>query len=461
MKFDFSGCPISDEAFSEGPMTILDATPKAMLAGIVEIALIETGNRKSRERWQKAQLRNLLTHAAQRSQFWRGRMGWRTSDAKLGTLPILTREDVKKQVAAEGPLLSSTEVGGPKPHSTSGSSGVPVQFFVSQVNSDYNQIRSLAQYFIDGKDLSLNRTRVQAAKADTARKLANQSSGFMVQRESGWLGELDRVIKSGKFKYIEYLNPNVRELLKELRKDPVGYLSASPRLIDTIISTEGAKAFRGLEVSTWVSLGEGVDASLARELAQLGIPIRSNYSSEEVGPIAGECETCPGHYHVATSNVIVEVVDISHEVEGRKLGKILVTNLHSYATPFIRYDIGDLGLLGEKCPCGHDGPTVHSLFGRLSAVLKHRDGTLSPFYIRGPDLAALLNFAEFRVRQTDFDTIVVEFGGRDELTADEIATVTEYLKIRAGDEFNIEIIPRPKIDWGDSVKRLAFRSEVH
>jgi phenylacetate-coenzyme A ligase PaaK-like adenylate-forming protein len=342
---------------------------------------------------------------------------------------------------------------------TSGSSGVSVQFFVSQMNGQYNDIRSLAQYFITAKT-SLNRTRIKAARADTATR-SLLALRIIVEKYPTWMSDLGSLIKSGKLKYIQHVIPDVRDLLRELRKDPVGYLSASPRLVDTIISSAGPGAFRRLEVSAWISHGEAIDASLAREFAQLGIPIRSTYSAEEVGLIASECETCPGYYHVATSNVIVEVVDVTHEIEGRKLGKILVTNLHSYATPFIRYDLGDLGLLRETCPCGHDGPTVHNLFGRLSSVLKHRDGTLSPFFIRGPELSAFLNFTEFRIRQLDFDTILVEFGGRDELTADEMAAATKYLKARAGDAFKIDITPRPKIDWGDSVKRLAFRSEVH
>ena len=37
------------------------------------------------------------------------------------------------------------------------------------------------------------------------------------------------------------------------------------------------------------------------------IPVRTNYSAEEVGMIGWECESVPLNYHVATSNVIVEI----------------------------------------------------------------------------------------------------------------------------------------------------------
>ena len=100
----------------------------------------------------------------------------------------------------------------------------------------------------------------------------------------------------------------------------------------------------------WIPYGEQSSSASYQDLGQLAIPIRGNYSSEEVGFIGTECAQFPGYYHVATSNVIVEVVDQSHEVDGVKLGKILITHLHSYATPLIRYDLDDLGCVQAKCP---------------------------------------------------------------------------------------------------------------
>jgi phenylacetate-coenzyme A ligase PaaK-like adenylate-forming protein len=185
---------------------------------------------------------------------------------------------------------------------------------------------------------------------------------------------------------------------------------------------------------------------LFKRFAALGIPTRDTYSSEEVGMIAAECSKFSGYYHVASSNVIVEVVDRRFNIDGLNLGKVLVTHLHSYATPFIRYDLGDLACLRAKCPCGHDGPTIYNLHGRASSLIKHRDGRLSDFYIRGQDLAALADFAEYRIRQTAFDKIVVELSGRSELKADEVTAITTFLQERAGPDFDIQIKVCEQID---------------
>ena len=210
----------------------------------------------------------------------------------------------------------------------------------------------------------------------------------------------------------------------------------------------------------WISLAEGISQDLKKTFSDLAIPIRSNYSSQEVGPIGFECESHSGHYHVATSNVIVEIVDTSYDIGGAKLGKVLVTHLHSYATPFIRYDLGDLACLRGDCPCGHEGPTIYNLHGRLSGLLRHRDGRISLFHIHGQELAALANFTEYRMRQTEFTKIVIEIGGRSELSAGETAALTTFLKARAGPEFEIEVKACEQIDWGESRKRHGFMSEV-
>src|SRR5271169_160285 len=159
MKFDFSNYPISGQGYSKRPMAFLDIVPGKILGGIVELALIETGDRVARERWQKAQLRNLLAHAIQRSAFWRNRLGPKDSDTKLGALPILTRTDVRQQVEKEGSLLRPADGLETSTHGTSGSSGIPLEFHISQMNARYNNVRYLAQEFMDGRDLSVNRTR--------------------------------------------------------------------------------------------------------------------------------------------------------------------------------------------------------------------------------------------------------------------------------------------------------------
>ena len=183
----------------------------------------------------------------------------------------------------------------------------------------------------------------------------------------------------------------------------------------------------------WIAFMEPVDARLRETFAALDIPVRATYSSEEVGMIGTECESFPGNYHVATSNVIVEVGKDEHvKIGDKRLGRVLVTHLHSYATPFVRYDVGDVASLAERCSCGHDGPTLADFTAVQKTLLKHADDRVSTFYVANVRLRNITHFDEFRIRQTDLKTIVVELGGRQSLTPEEIAAVVAFNKDVAG-----------------------------
>jgi phenylacetate-CoA ligase len=94
------------------------------------------------------------------------------------------------------------------------------------------------------------------------------------------------------------------------------------------------------------------------------------YGSVEFGVMAFECNE---HFalHILTDNVYIEVLgeDGEHVSPGER-GEIVVTGLHNYVMPLIRYRIGDLGVLtDEKCPCGRSWPLIKSIEGRSNDLL--------------------------------------------------------------------------------------------
>ena len=57
-------------------------------------------------------------------------------------------------------------------------------------------------------------------------------------------------------------------------------------------------------------------------------------------------------------------------------GRILVTDLYNEVFPLIRYEIGDIGRsLSHKCKCGINLPLMDSVKGRISEIVKLKDGT--------------------------------------------------------------------------------------
>ena len=455
MQFDFSKLPLKNRAFSEKPMTFIDQDAKNFLAAVIDVVAIETGNRAAREYWQNKQLQNLLQFASQKSAFWRERIGTRKiKDIGPSDLPVLTRSDVAKQVETEGSLLPADGTIPTKKFATSGSSGTPVQFFVSDMNAHYNTVRSLAQYFMEGRDLTLNRTRFSRAP----RRIQD---GFSVKKKDGSLGPLSGLFKCGTSKEFLHINPNRDLLFKELAKDPIGYLVVQPGLVESLFYDIDISFLSEHGTRLAILIDEEADEDLRNRFSAAGIPVRAIYSSQEVGYIGAECKDCPGAFHVAQSNVVIEVDNRDGvTVGGNRLGRVLVTHLHSYGTPFVRYDIGDYAALSKVCACGHDGPALTNIYGRKKRLLKRADGSVVPFSVTARSLLEIVKCEEYRIRQTALDTLDVEIGGVGQLSADQVASLKSLIKERAGDEFQVRIETVQKVDWGSDVKRLGFRSEM-
>jgi phenylacetate-CoA ligase len=171
------------------------------------------------------------------------------------------------------------------------------------------------------------------------------------------------------------------------------------------------------------------------------------YGSREVGPIAGECRE--GRRHLFIFNNHVEIVDASGRAapEG-SLGRILITNLHNYTMPLLRYEIGDVGSLSHApCPCGSRLPHFLELKGRVTDHFKRSDGTL----IHGEYFTHLFYFRswvkEFQVNQLAYDHVQICVVGDSESPAAEIEDVEAKVRLVMGDECRVtweyvESIPR-------------------
>ncbi|MCW5606054.1 MAG: hypothetical protein KIT18_16045, partial [Burkholderiales bacterium] len=53
---------------------------------------------------------------------------------------------------------------------------------------------------------------------------------------------------------------------------------------------------------------------------------------------------------------------------------IVVTALHNFAMPLVRYEIGDYAEVGPPCPCGRGLPVLKRIIGRARNMLVTRDG---------------------------------------------------------------------------------------
>ncbi|MDH3628274.1 MAG: phenylacetate--CoA ligase family protein [Acidobacteriota bacterium] len=108
----------------------------------------------------------------------------------------------------------------------------------------------------------------------------------------------------------------------------------------------------------------------------LGVPVTDRYGCEEVSLIGSECEIHDG-MHLNVEHLIIEFLDDDGiPVEDGVSGRIVVTDLQNLAMPFVRYEVGDMGVpSSEACPCGRGLPMMEGLSGRIADFLFRTDGS--------------------------------------------------------------------------------------
>jgi phenylacetate-CoA ligase len=130
------------------------------------------------------------------------------------------------------------------------------------------------------------------------------------------------------------------------------------------------------------------------------------YASTEVPQIASQCGNHEGH-HVTEESVLVEIEKDGEAAAPGEEGKVLITSLNGYATPFIRYDVGDTGrMLRDECSCSRK-LSLFSPTGRDFEYFVHSDGTFT-FFRDARTVFEDLPIKDFQIVQQSYDEIVIK-----------------------------------------------------
>ncbi|MEP7361858.1 MAG: hypothetical protein ABI972_01265 [Acidobacteriota bacterium] len=127
-----------------------------------------------------------------------------------------------------------------------------------------------------------------------------------------------------------------------------------------------------------ISAAERLTAEMRHEIEEVfPVKVFNRYGSREVSAMAAECGEHAG-LHVTSASHIVETVDpVTLEPVTGRPGEIVITVLHNHAMPFVRYRIGDVGILDERpCACGRTTPRLVDVLGRTSDNFLMPDGRI-------------------------------------------------------------------------------------
>lgn len=188
-------------------------------------------------------------------------------------------------------------------------------------------------------------------------------------------------------------------------------------------------------------------------------PVVDEYGSSENGILAFQCKE--GNMHMMSDHMCIEFLDENDkQVKAGDLGRIVVTDLASYAMPLIRYDIGDMGRPSDKiCSCGVNLPLMEIVEGRKEDFIRVRDGKL----IHAAYLCYTLKddtVNEFKMYQKDINTLVVYIVKSPAFSADSEKILDKKLRTALGEEMNITFEYLERIPREASGKLRYFVSEI-
>ena len=321
---------------------------------------------------QMHKLEILLRHAYENVSFYRRRFseaGLRPQDIQspddLAWLPVLTKSDIQDHLHEL--LAKGVDRRRLIENHTGGSTGHPLTFYQDANYWAWADADLLRNYCMAGYQLGM-------------RWAFLWGSDYDARAHKGWFGRLkDRVIYN--MIWINTFDLSAETLARQaeqlVRFQPqilIAYVS-SATLLARVVREQHIEGIRPRAIQTSAEVLTPDDRQFLEET--FGCPIFDRYGCREVSNIAHECEAHAGLHIVAENNLVEFIKESGRPAKSGEEGRMIVTNLNNYAMPFIRYDVGDVGVLSDRpCPCGRGLPLMEAVKGRTTDVFTSPSGRL-------------------------------------------------------------------------------------
>jgi len=258
--------------------------------------------------------------------------------------------------------------------------------------------------------------------------------------------------------------PRFAEKMARFQPDFIWGYPSAVELVARFLKETGCSAVKPRAVIT----GAEQLYDRQRELfsSVFGCDTFSNYSSWEAHSIAAECQYHYG-FHISAENIIVEVVDDQgNPVREGQEGSVVITNLHNFAMPFIRYNLGDLAVFtNHQCTCGRGLPLLKQISGRTVDIIRTRSGK----NITGTALINLFmnppGVVQFQFVQLSYENIVIKLVMDKEYSRGDWDNIAVQVKDRfvsiIGPDLNIDVEFVDTIPLTESGKHMAVISHLN
>ncbi len=399
------------------------------------------------EEIQQKKLRRMIRHAYENVIYYRrlfDSAGVKPEDIKtaedLQKIPITTKEQLQKleqkEIIAKG--INPNRC---KKLRTSGSTGIPLSIFFTAKDTEFYNIMQVRASIECGQRLWDRFVYIKAV---------------LPTRPKYWfenLGIWNKQVISHRDMFEKQI-----EDLRQLRPHVIKGLTPKLFVLARFMKEKGIDDIRPRLI---IVGGTTLDFK-SREMIEsaFGTELFDYYGCFELGLIAWECSEHNG-YHINCDSLVLELIKDGRVVPPGEMGKIVCTSLHSFAMPFIRYDIGDVGILSdEKCPCGRGLPLLKSIEGRTDDLFVLPGGKLYTASALAENMGVIPGISQFRIIQESLRCVTVQIAPDKNFSEETIKQIKGQLLKLIGTNFDIKVEVVDTIPPDPSGKRRCIISKV-
>jgi phenylacetate-CoA ligase len=379
----------------------------------------------------------------------------KTTFNKWNDLPIMTKAAFQKPLKerlSRGFTLKNVYV-----NKTSGSSGDPFIFAKDKFSHALTWATNINRFAWYGIDFNTSyQARFYGIPLDFIGNKKERFKDFLSNRFRFSIFDLSDEILEGflkkfetkRFDYINGYTSSIVLLAKFLQKKNIVLKHICPTLKVCVVTSE--------------MLFEEDKMLLEK---QFGVPVVNEYGASELDLIAFQSRSVgtDGEWIVNSETLFVEILDENNNaLPYGKEGRVVITSLFNKAHPFIRYDIGDIGILDEKST--PKKPILQQLIGRTNDIAILPSGKKSPgltfYYVTKSIIEDDGNVKEFVIKQTKIDAFDIEYVSEIQLNLEQIQKIEAAITLYLEKGLTFTFIRKEKLERGKSGKLKQFVSNL-
>lgn len=366
-------------------------------------------------------------------------------------LPVMTKKDFQQPLAER--LSTDYTIKNCYINKTSGSSGDPFIFAKDKFSHALTWANIIYKFGLFGINFNTSyQARFYGIPLDFKGYWKERTKDFFSKRYRFPIFDLsdpvlERVLSVFKSKSFDYINGYTSSIVlfaKFLEKKNIVLKSVCPTLTCCVVTSEML-----------------FDSDKILLEKQFGVPVVNEYGASELDLIAFQNPL--GEWQVNSETLWVEILD----EQGKPLplgqeGRIVITSLYNKAHPFIRYDIGDIGVLAENSTLKK--PILKKLIGRTNDVAVLPSGKKSPgltfYYVTKSIIEDDGNVKEFVIKQTKTDTFEIEYVSAEQLSPEQINDIKKAIATYLEPGLTFLFIRKEKLVRSKSGKLKQFISQL-